>query len=44
MDIFQVLLGVGVLGIIGAILYGVALILKAGPEKTKEDIDKDPHF
>jgi hypothetical protein len=44
MNILQVLLVSGVLAIIGGIVYGIALVFKAGPDKTKEDINKDPHF
>lgn len=44
MDILQIVLGIGVLGFLGVIVYGVVLVLYAGPQKTKEDINKDERF
>jgi hypothetical protein len=44
MVILQILLGVGAFGIIGFVLYWFGIILKAGPEATKKQIDDDPRF
>ncbi|MFA5991481.1 MAG: hypothetical protein WC794_04535 [Candidatus Doudnabacteria bacterium] len=44
MDILQILLGLGVLGIIGFVLYWFGVILKVGPKVTQDQIDKDPRF
>ncbi len=44
MDILQILLALGSLGIIGFVLYWFGVILKAGPEVTKDQINKDPRL
>lgn len=44
MTILQILLSAGILGILGFIFYWFTTALKAGVDKTKEDINKDEHF
>ena len=41
MIILQILLGLGSLGIIGFGLFWFGVIFKAGPEVTKDQINKD---
>ena len=44
MDILQILFGAGVLGILGFIFFWFGVALKAGPDSTKDQINKDPRI
>ncbi|MEK7161685.1 MAG: hypothetical protein AAB729_03275 [Patescibacteria group bacterium] len=44
MDILQILLALGSLGIIGFVLFWFGVIFKVGPKITQNQIDKDPRF
>ena len=44
MVIFQIIFAGVALGIIGFVLYWFGVILKAGPDNTKDEVDKDPRL
>lgn len=44
MAILQVIFAVFVFGVIGFIAFWFGVILKAGPDSTKDQIDKDPRI
>lgn len=44
MVIFQILFSLGLLGVIGFVVYWFGVGLKAGPKATQDEINKDPRF
>jgi hypothetical protein len=44
MNALQILLTLGVAGILGFIFYWFIVVFKAGIDKTKEDINEDTRF